>query len=266
MGIFDNYKDHVFLVKSSDTRIRSADDIWSFLTYTSSDNIPSGSKPGDYILVPKSSKVVIKDIKIVPAGERHRVFANISDAQSGKNFGWTSTANLLGEFRNITLGVVEPVSGAGKYSETAAWSNGVYVGQISLVVIVDNKLQLERLSLEVTVPYSSMVKAAANDGVDVSINSGFRSYAAQKYLYENWKKGVSGFNLAAKPGHSNHQNGSALDIPVSSGPGLPVYDWLATYATSFGFIRTVKKEYWHWEYRPIDAARAKKNNKHTLWE
>jgi len=254
------------MVSASDARVRSASDIWSFLVYTATDDIPLGSKVGDYILIPKKTNVVVRNVRIVPAGAKHRFFAEVENAEDGRRFGWTSTNNFSGKFRNVTLSKTDPVPGAGRYAETAAWRNGIYIDQVTLINIVDYHLELEKITLNMAGPYFAMVGAAAADGVKIFINSGFRTYAAQKYLYDNWKKGVSGFNLAAKPGYSNHQDGTALDIPVSGGPGLPVYDWLASHATSFGFVRTVKSEYWHWEYRPIDAAKAKARKKHTLWD
>lgn len=263
---YENYKDQTFLVSDPDARVRSADDIWAFLTYTATDEIPAGSTVGDYILVPEGATVSVRDVRIVPVGKRHRFFADVQDVVSGRHFGWTATTNFRGAFRNVTLGKVEPKSGAGRYAETAAWSRGSYVGQVTLVKIVDAGLELESLTQDMTEPYFAMVQAAAADSIVIFLNSGFRTYAAQKYLYDNWMKGVSGFNRAAEPGHSNHQNGTALDIPVSGGPGLPVYDWLARHATSFGFVRTVKDEYWHWEYRPADAAEARARNAHTLWD
>lgn len=265
MTSYESYRDRTFLVSDRDARLRSSDDIWAFLTYSSVDDIPPGSAVGDYIRIPEGKRVSVRDIRIVPAGKRHRFFADVEDAADGQHFGWTSTTNFEGAFRNVTLGKVEPKTGAGQYAETAAWSKGSYIGQVSLVKIVDAGLELEKLTLDMVEPYFAMVEDAAQHGVTIEINSGFRTYAAQKYLYDNWVKGVSGFNLAAKPGRSNHQNGIALDIPVG-GPGHPVYDWLALHATSFGFVRTVKSEYWHWEYRPSEAAAAAARNSHTLWE
>lgn len=266
MANYDNYKDQTFLVSDPDARVRSADDIWTFLRYTATDDIPAGSAVGDFVLIPQGTTVRVRDVRIVPAGKRHRFFADVEDSAGARRFGWTLTTNFQGAFRNVTLGKVAPKPGAGRFAETAAWSKGSYVGQVTLVKIIDASLELENLTLHVADPYFAMVRAAAAEGIRININSGFRTYAAQKFLYDNWRKGVSGFNLAAEPGRSNHQNGTALDIPVSGGPGLPVYDWLASNATSFGFIRTVKSEYWHWEYRPTDAARAKARNAHTLWE
>ena len=172
---------------------------------------------------------------------------------------------MHGKFRNVTLGTVEPKVGAGQYAETAAWSRGAYIGRVALVNIVDNGLELERLTLKMVEPFFAMVEAAKADAINIVINSGFRTYAAQRYLYDNWKKGAAGFNKAAKPGRSNHQNGIALDIPVGGSSGTPVYDWLAENATSFGFIRTVRDEYWHWEYRPDAAEKAKQLGQHTSW-
>ncbi len=91
------------------------------------------------------------------------------------------------------------------------------------------------------------------DGVQVAINSGFRSYPEQKYLYEGYINHRPSFNTAAKPGRSNHQSGIAFDIAVAGGDGNPVYEWLKRKAPAHGFIRTVNKEPWHWEY---DRAKA----------
>jgi len=43
-------------------------------------------------------------------------------------------------------------------------------------------------------------------------------------------------------------------LDVGGFDGNPVYDWLKTNGPKFGFIRTVTKEPWHWEFRPTEAA------------
>jgi hypothetical protein len=74
----------------------------------------------------------------------------------------------------------------------------------------------------------------------------------QQYLYSCYVNcSCNNCNLAAKPGYSNHQSGSALDLNTSA-PG--VYAWLSKNAGKFGFKRTVPSEAWHWEYlgsRPV---------------
>lgn len=86
-----------------------------------------------------------------------------------------------------------------------------------------------------------MQRAAHEAGVYLSISSGFRTMAEQKYLYGCYLSGrCNGGNLAAKPGYSNHQSGVALDLSTST--------WLANNAGRFGFKRTVPSESWHYEY------------------
>ena len=105
--------------------------------------------------------------------------------------------------------------------------------------------------------FVEMRAAAAERGIDLWIQSGFRTRAEQAVLYRAWKKGRG--NKAARPGHSNHQSGRALDIAVFS-PGALA--WLNGNATRFGFKRTVRGEPWHWEY--VNTPRASgKHNRHA---
>ena len=67
-----------------------------------------------------------------------------------------------------------------------------------------------------------------------------------------------------KSNRSNHQNGIAFDLNTGGFEGAPVYDWMKKNATSFGFIRTVNKEHWHWEYRPQTAEEFRKEGKFKL--
>jgi hypothetical protein len=87
--------------------------------------------------------------------------------------------------------------------------------------------------------------AAHEAGVRLSLTSGFRTNAEQTRLYNCYlSKRCNNGNLAARPGYSNHQNGLALDLSTST--------WLARNASKFGFVRTVPKEAWHYEYRGKD--------------
>jgi hypothetical protein len=106
--------------------------------------------------------------------------------------------------------------------------------------------------------FMAMRAAAAERGIDLWIQSGFRTRAEQAVLYRAWRKGHG--NKAARPGHSNHQSGRALDIAVFS-PGA-LY-WLGNNASRFGFKRTVRGEPWHWEYVNTPRARGK-NQRHAV--
>ena len=94
--------------------------------------------------------------------------------------------------------------------------------------------------------YQRMQLAAARDHVNLTVVSGYRSYAEQQYLYGCYIHcNCNSCNLAARPGYSNHEAGHALDLNTSN-PG--VYSWLEAHAATYGFHRTVPSEIWHWEY------------------
>jgi D-alanyl-D-alanine carboxypeptidase len=91
--------------------------------------------------------------------------------------------------------------------------------------------------------FLAMRDAALADGIDLYVYSGFRTYEQQQWLYDAYKAGYG--NKAARPGHSNHQLGKALDIYL----GVEgTYAWLVANAKKFGFKRTVRGEPWHWEF------------------
>jgi hypothetical protein len=94
----------------------------------------------------------------------------------------------------------------------------------------------------------NMFDAAARDGVTLQINSGFRTQAEQLALRaRNCRRGRCK-PATAPAGTSNHQNGIAVDLATKTNPAA--YTWLRNKAHSFGFIRAVPSETWHWEYHP----------------
>lgn len=88
-----------------------------------------------------------------------------------------------------------------------------------------------------------MSEAARRSGVTLQLTSGFRTNEAQIDVYRLYVRGRG--PLAAKPGHSNHQSGHALDIETRD---LRVRLWLRRYGFRYGFRRTVPSERWHWEF------------------
>ncbi len=110
------------------------------------------------------------------------------------------------------------------------------------VVTVDGK-PVER---DTANAYYVMAQAAARDGVQIRVVSGFRTMAEQQHLYYCYTScSCNSCNLAARPGYSNHQSGHALDLNASA-PG--VYTWLSRHGAAYGFTRTVPSENWHWEW------------------
>jgi LAS superfamily LD-carboxypeptidase LdcB len=89
--------------------------------------------------------------------------------------------------------------------------------------------------------------AARAAGLNIGVTEGGRTRARQQQLYDLYRSGKG--NLAAKPGHSVHETGRAVDLKMSAG----VFNWLKANAAKFGFWwagGTFKQtEPWHWEYR-----------------
>lgn len=103
--------------------------------------------------------------------------------------------------------------------------------------------------------FQAMYRAAARSGIELAIESGFRTRAEQAELYRAWRRRQG--NRAARPGRSNHESGRALDLVVVD---PEVRAWLEANAARFGFKRTVRGEAWHWEY--LKAPRARRHHRH----
>lgn len=106
------------------------------------------------------------------------------------------------------------------------------------VVTVDGKL----VEKETARAYRRMQAAAREDGVTIAIVSGFRTMQKQRELYALYQSGRG--NLAARPGYSNHQSGTALDLNARA---KGVLSWLNAHGREHGFRRTVPSENWHWD-------------------
>ena len=87
--------------------------------------------------------------------------------------------------------------------------------------------------------------AATAAGRDLPVTSGYRTYAEQAALYQDYLNGTG--NLAAPPGHSTHGLGLSADINVTDPATLR---WLHAHAKTYGFVNDVPSEAWHWTWRP----------------
>lgn len=87
-------------------------------------------------------------------------------------------------------------------------------------------------------------------GTQLSVTAGYRSNARQAELYALYKAGKG--NLAAPPGKSLHQQGTAVDIGNYGGSSKSKqFQWLLQNAHRFGFSWDNGRRYgepWHWEY------------------
>lgn len=84
--------------------------------------------------------------------------------------------------------------------------------------------------------------AEAEARAGTAVESAFREMAKQEELYAGYKAGKPGFNLAARPGWSNHQEGTAVD---GRWPSAEARERFAAVAAGHGLSRPVAGEPWH---------------------
>ena len=127
--------------------------------------------------------------------------------------------------------------------------------QVTLV-----KIGWERVEKFTGYDFLLMQQAAAKDGIKRPINHGFRDMETQTRLYLERKDepARSTKGPAAKPGWSNHQSGTAVDLNTAmtladkqAKKYSAVYLWLVDNAHKFGFYNTdipapPRDEPWHW--------------------
>lgn len=132
--------------------------------------------------------------------------------------------------------------------------------------------------------YNKMIESAAKENLKFKINSAYRSYSTQEYLYNRYKSN-HGFAWAerysARPGYSEHQTGLALDIVSNSSnfnnfEDTKEYSWLQDNAYKYGFIMRYldDKQYitgysyesWHYRYVGVEAAKKIKDENLTFEE
>lgn len=125
---------------------------------------------------------------------------------------------------------------------------------------------------------AAMARAAAAAGARLQVVSAFRSYRTQRSTFAYWVS-VSGLAAAlvssARPGHSEHQLGTALDFTSSGGAAPWAYAdwattragaWIARHGWEYGFVLSYpggtrattcyRYEPWHWRWVGRTTARA----------
>jgi len=115
--------------------------------------------------------------------------------------------------------------------------------------------------------------AAKEEDIHLMVNSSYRDYEEQKNIYEDYKASrgeKKADEIAAHPGHSEHQTGLVVDMTSKNAPEdfkfkeSEEYKWLKENAHKYGFIERYPEgktfitgyspESWHWRYVGIDAA------------
>jgi D-alanyl-D-alanine carboxypeptidase len=106
---------------------------------------------------------------------------------------------------------------------------------------------------------AAMLSAASSAGHVATVGSAFRAYAEQLAIFQQ----TTEIGRAARPGHSEHQLGTAVDLADQNGIALA---WLAERCAQFGFLLSyperlqkvtgLRYEPWHFRYVGSAMARA----------
>jgi D-alanyl-D-alanine carboxypeptidase len=123
----------------------------------------------------------------------------------------------------------------------------------------------------------AMSSAARNAGATLGILSSYRAYSTQIYTFGHWVNQLGPWALisSARPGHSEHQLGLAIDFQSAGGPEPWAYSdfarqtaagaWLAANAWHYGFVMSYPLAkspavtcygYEPWHYRYVGRAEA----------
>ncbi|MGG2196650.1 M15 family metallopeptidase [Paenibacillus validus] len=138
------------------------------------------------------------------------------------------------------------------------------------------KLEKRKMRKEAAAALEKLFQAAKDAGLPLAGVSAYRSHETQTALYNNYVKqeGEEKANkYSAKPGHSEHETGLAIDVAGCNGK-CPAQDcfgatqeakWLAEHAHEYGFIIRYPKgkeaitgyqyEPWHLRYVGVDLAK-----------
>lgn len=137
--------------------------------------------------------------------------------------------------------------------------NGIPIANKTYPVPKDYNPRLDGEAFEA---FERLRSDAAEEGFNIVFMSGFRSYEEQQTVYKGWAKkyDYEADRVSARPGHSEHQLGLAIDVNSVefSFADTPEGIWLAENCWKYGFIIRYKEgteditgymfEPWHIRY------------------
>lgn len=108
---------------------------------------------------------------------------------------------------------------------------------------------IARLDPDLLAALQQASRDAADDGVELVVNSGWRSAAHQQRLLDEavaeYGSQAEAARWVATPGTSSHVSGDAVDVGPKEAAA-----WLADHGSAYGLCQTYRNEAWHYELRP----------------
>ena len=142
----------------------------------------------------------------------------------------------------------------------------------------------EKMTPEAAEAMKKMISDLRSTGLTLNLISGYRSEDTQRTLYNRYGNS-DGFDNAdtysARPNHSEHQTGLAMDVSenwdlTEEFENTEQFKWLNENAYKYGYILRYKKdkvymtgytyEPWHYRYVGVEAATIIKNENLTFEE
>ena len=152
--------------------------------------------------------------------------------------------------------------------------------------LIDSKYQIgnKKMTHDATIAFNEMAKSAKEEGYNIRAISTYRSYEYQDGLYKKYVK-IDGTAKAdtysARPGHSEHQTGLAVDVDnIKMGytnfaltnefswmkENCYKYGFILRYTTENEFITGYKNEPWHYRYVGVEIATKMKEENISSYE
>jgi len=144
-----------------------------------------------------------------------------------------------------------------------------------------NEKQPQQILAGVWPKLERLLKDSTGTGLDLQINSAYRSFGTQASMKSNYKINYgSGANkFSADQGYSEHQMGTTVDFGTESIKGdfskfdkTPESTWLIANAYKYGFIMSYPKgnsfyqyEPWHWRFVGVELATYLHDNNKTFY-
>lgn len=202
------------------------------------------------------------------------------DSSAGQSTGSTTTGGIQTNGNTVTTAASPHPNGN---SETTTENGLTYVDGILIANKTYGLPSTYAPGLDSTTEsqFNALSDAAAQEGLNIWLASGYRSYDYQSSIYNNYVSiygSETADTFSARPGHSEHQTGLAIDVNSidDSFAGTPEAIWLENHAHEYGFIIRYPKgkenitgykyEPWHIRYLGVEKATAVYNSGLTLEE
>lgn len=190
------------------------------------------------------------------------------DAETTTVFSTTTrkTKKVLKTSPEVTTGKSSSSSAKVEEKDGITYVGGVPIANKTYAVPADYNPGLDPQARSA---FETMKAAAASEGLTLEIVSGFRSYDEQKSIYNNYVENEGkdeADSKSARPGHSEHQLGLAMDLNSlkTSFKDTPEGKWLANNCYKYGFIIRYPEdkvsitgyvyEPWHVRYLGVNLA------------